>query len=1063
MKSMRILIMFSRRNMKREVHAMKNIISAYIALVALASLSLNGVAQASQSSDITMNGLDTGLMLYYPFSTNDGAIVRDASGNGQHGTMVNSKWRPAGPQGGYCYFDGNGDYIDVGYGVNFPAWSQYSISLWFLSDGGGDNTGYGQKLLDKTSVNHDAHLRMTPSVPGDNGYISYSLYEAGHGTGVGSYPAHQVRGDNLWHHIVLVRNGSSATCWFDGKQEGNVNNAMSVNSAAPLYIGFSASSDSYQRRYWSGFIDEVRIYNRVISSNEVSQLFQATNTWCKFTIENARGPATPDNGAYSYLYGTTVSASVPPHLIEQDTRYVSLGASISGNSFTLSGTTNVTLTITNDAVLVWNWQTEHKLTTETSGNGSVLGGGWYPAETVVFLVASPDAGFQFTGWSDGELSNSRSVVVPKGGASFTATFAPIPRGVLRFQQSAYSVTESADMVVLKVERAQGSYGAATVTFASDDGGATSGEDYMVDPYTLTWNDGQTGTKSIFIELLDDDSYEGNETFTVRLIDATGAALDEPDEAQVTIVENEGTPSRVPRFSGHLDFGEVATNTTATRIIEVWNDGNQPLSVTNVMVPAGFSVTQQVFSVPAGDAVPLTVRFAPEELTTYSGLLTLGCIATSGTVSLAISGTGVPPVHSAGIRTITGFTAIIAIDVPEGAELLGVEDVLSQGLIPVEISDGGTWDAVNRKVKWFFNQPGHVRDRALQYRVGSLGNVVTGRVNFSSVDLAVTGDTTFTSDGNPGLLHPADDNGDWRVVLNEVSSDVNRWKNGIDNQKTPVVVRGIMLYLQGEQYAYDPQVSSEAKRWIPMIAPASMGIAANAPLTVPSWEPQGDAVRSIQTTNVTVTVAPKTGTIAWGMEESLPEGVNVSDISNDGAWDANHRRIKWTFFDGNARTLSYSVYGQSGINVTVTGTVSFDGSEDPVTGASVLAVPLPFSTWANRQGLAGETETIFHAHNAAYGQPNGLVYAFQPNVMPGDHFIDIVWRDGLPLIETPTQDPSTLSFVDVSLEWTANLTSPDWSVGPVPAADQTGVPANRCRWVPLSVPNNAFYRLRATLK
>ena len=647
--------------------------------------------------------------------------------------------------------------------------------------------------------------------------------------------------------------------------------------------------------------------------------------------------------------------------------------------------------------------------------------------------------------------------------AYETAIVPIQRGVLRLQKPAYSVAEDSVTVTLKAERIEGNYGTASVSFVVDDGTATAGVDYSADPYTLTWNDGQTGTKSIYIEVFNDDVYEGNETFTIRLVNATGASMGEPAEATVTIVDDEGVPSSIPRFSGNLEFGEVTTNTLAMRTVDVWNDGNQTLSVTNVVVPSGFSVMKNVFTVPAGEAVSLSVWFSPVQLMAYNGLLTLGCAATDGMVSLAVSGTGVVPPPSSGMRTITGTTAVIAIDVPEGAEVFGVEDELSQGLIPVWISDGGTWDAVTLKVKWFFNEPGQVRDRALQYRVSSSGSVVKGLVNFGSGNLPVTGDTVFVTGGDQGLLHPADDNGDWHVVLSEVSASVSRWMNGLDDVKTPVVVRGITLYRQGELYAYDAQVSAEAKRWIPIINPMSMAPLLSISQIGTLSDAQASAVRIVQTTNVTVIVTPVTGTSAWGLEESVPAGMTVAGISGDGIWDSNNHRIKWAFFDGDARTLSYRLNGSAGTNVTVAGTVSFDGSEDLVTGASVVTVPLTFSTWAKRKGLVGETDVVFHAMNADYGQPNGLVYAFGSNFAPGDLLLGIGWSDGVPIIETPVQDPSTLTTVAVSLEWAADLTSANWSSGLVPAADQSGVPINRCRWIPLSAPDKAFYRLRAVLK
>jgi hypothetical protein len=227
--------------------------------------------------------------------------------------------------------------------------------------------------------------------------------------------------------------------------------------------------------------------------------------------------------------------------------------------------------------------------------------------------------------------------------------------------------------------------------------------------------------------------------------------------------------------------------------------------------------------------------------------------------------------------------------------------------------------------------------------------------------------------------------------------------------------------------------------------------------------QGGAVRAVATTNVTINVTPDSGTAAWGLDESIPLGVQVAGISNSGTWDANHRKIKWAFFDGTARALSYTLDGQAGTNVSVTGRVSFDGSDDAVTGTSAVVVPLPFSTWCARRGLSGDANAAFCSMNAEHGQPNGLVYAFQSSLQAGSLFLKVGWENGKPFVETPRQDPATLSLVDICVEGKTNLTDTLWPMLLVPAEDQSAIPGNRYRWTPSSVPDRSFYHLKAILK
>ena len=54
--------------------------------------------------------------------------------------------------------------------------------------------------------------------------------------------------------------------------------------------------------------------------------------------------------------------------------------------------------------------------------GMVIGGGIYSVGSQAQISASPDAGWAFTGWSDGSAENPRTVTVPSSGVTFEASF-----------------------------------------------------------------------------------------------------------------------------------------------------------------------------------------------------------------------------------------------------------------------------------------------------------------------------------------------------------------------------------------------------------------------------------------------------------------------------------------------------------------------------------------------------------------------------------------------------------------------------------------------------------------
>jgi len=388
-----------------------------------------GMIWQAGSVDEPEPDLEAGLQLYYDFSSDDGAVATDASGEGHDGAITGAQWQDGGPNGGYLSFDGNLDYVDAGNTVNYTAWDQYTISIWFLSDGGGDNTGYGQKLFDKTSVSHDSHIKtVADGHPTAAGVMTYNIYEGGVGTGLSTAKA--VRGDHQWHHIVIIRDGTNGTCWLDGLMTGSIHNAISVNSPSPLYIGYSASSDAFQRKAWSGFIDEVRIYNRPITSNEVSMIYQAAVFNSTLTVEGAHGAADLANGAHIYDLDSEVSASVPEMVTDSTTRYICTGATVDGNAYVMNGLTNVTMTITNDTTLTWNWQTQYKLEAQVLGEGMINPVAlWQDEGSEVVLTATPAAEWVFDRWSgdlDGCIVAGKSVTISMSQARLVnAVFVPL--------------------------------------------------------------------------------------------------------------------------------------------------------------------------------------------------------------------------------------------------------------------------------------------------------------------------------------------------------------------------------------------------------------------------------------------------------------------------------------------------------------------------------------------------------------------------------------------------------------------------------------------------------------
>jgi hypothetical protein len=129
--------------------------------------------------------------------------------------------------------------------------------------------------------------------------------------------------------------------------------------------------------------------------------------------------------------------------------------------------------------------------------------------------------------------SSYTVVVETAGGDLTGTLqnagesgggpGPTPQpGVLQFTVDTLDVTEG-QVVNLQVSRTGGTSGAVGVTYATQSGTAASGADFNAANGMLSWADGEGGSKSFAVTIINDPTEEPAETFTATLSNPTGGA------------------------------------------------------------------------------------------------------------------------------------------------------------------------------------------------------------------------------------------------------------------------------------------------------------------------------------------------------------------------------------------------------------------------------------------------------------------------------------------------------------------------------------------------------------
>ncbi|HKY63288.1 MAG TPA: Calx-beta domain-containing protein [bacterium] len=112
-------------------------------------------------------------------------------------------------------------------------------------------------------------------------------------------------------------------------------------------------------------------------------------------------------------------------------------------------------------------------------------------------------------------------------------------GLLQFSSDTYDAEESDGTVTITVNRVGGAGGEVSVDYTTQDDSAAQPGDYGLAADTLTWADGEMGSKTFDISIVDDDEFESNETVDLLLQNPVGgAALGDPAAAELTIDDDD---------------------------------------------------------------------------------------------------------------------------------------------------------------------------------------------------------------------------------------------------------------------------------------------------------------------------------------------------------------------------------------------------------------------------------------------------------------------------------------------------------------------------------------------
>ncbi|MFT3787364.1 MAG: alginate lyase family protein [Tepidisphaeraceae bacterium] len=288
---------------------------------------------AAASSEVAVTHSD--LLVRLKLDESTGTAAADATGHGWTGTLTNGPVWTTGRASGAVQFDGVDDYVSLPAGVvnglttaTFAMWVNVStFATWArLFDFGTDTTNYLFLAPQYTATApNTAKLRFgirTPSVA-EQQITSTVAMPAG-----------------TWAHVAVVLNGSVGTLYLNGVQAGQTTNLTlnpsSLGNTTLNYLGKSQWADPYL----TGSLDDFRIYNRALTSAEVSSL--ATTTSPPSTPSGLT--ATPSNGTVTLNWAVQAGASgyVVRRSMTEGGPYTTVAAGVTGTSFVDTVLTNGT-------------------------------------------------------------------------------------------------------------------------------------------------------------------------------------------------------------------------------------------------------------------------------------------------------------------------------------------------------------------------------------------------------------------------------------------------------------------------------------------------------------------------------------------------------------------------------------------------------------------------------------------------------------------------------------------------------------------------------------------------
>jgi hypothetical protein len=207
-----------------------------------------------------------GVIVHFSFDRDEGQKVSDRSEHGNHGTVHNAKWTAQGRVGGAFEFAGPENYISVEHHRSLDLPAKMAVAAWVKVS----RTGYTEVICAKGYGYGESWF-----LDGADGRFRFVRRQNNGASYVAAISAQAIQ-TNVWYHVVGVADGERLRIYVNATETiGQAYSGAFDTNEHNLSIGSRQSGRGPYDLHLLGTIDEVMIFNRPLSAQEIRKMYHS--------------------------------------------------------------------------------------------------------------------------------------------------------------------------------------------------------------------------------------------------------------------------------------------------------------------------------------------------------------------------------------------------------------------------------------------------------------------------------------------------------------------------------------------------------------------------------------------------------------------------------------------------------------------------------------------------------------------------------------------------------------------------------------------------------------------